>query len=130
YGMGSDVSTGGDIYSYGIMVLEMITGRRPTDIIFTDGLNLHTFAKSALLTDRVMEIIDPTLLVPVRLEDGDGNINEIQVNTETKAKLRDALKGILNLGVMCSIELHRERMDMAHVVKELQSIKNIYISPE
>ncbi|KAI3886489.1 hypothetical protein MKX03_029906 [Papaver bracteatum] len=128
YGMGSDVSTSGDIYSFGIMVLEMITGRWPIDIIFTDGLNLHTFAKSALLTYRVMEIIDPALLVHVRPEDGDGNINEIQVNNENNAKLRAALTGIVNLGFMCSIETPKERMDMANVVKELQSIKNIYLS--
>ncbi|XP_026404567.1 probable LRR receptor-like serine/threonine-protein kinase At3g47570 isoform X2 [Papaver somniferum] len=128
YGMGSDVSTSGDIYSYGIMVLEMITGRRPTDIMFTDGLNLHAFAKTALLTDRVMEIIDPALLVPVRPEDGDGNTSEIQANTENNAKLRDAATGIVNLGILCSTETPRERMDMAHVVKELQSIKKIHLS--
>ncbi|MCL7049653.1 hypothetical protein MKW94_020239, partial [Papaver nudicaule] len=127
YGMGSDVSANGDIYSYGIMLLEMFTGRRPTDTMFTDGLNLHEFAKTALLTDRVMEIIDRTLLVPVRLEDGDGNINEVLVNAEAKAKLCDALTGIVNLGVMCSNETPKERMDMGHVVKELQSIKNVYL---
>ncbi|THG13323.1 hypothetical protein TEA_029159 [Camellia sinensis var. sinensis] len=60
YGMGSEISTYGDIYSFGILVLEMFTGKRPTDEIFKDGLSLHSFVKEAL-PGSASEISDPIL---------------------------------------------------------------------
>ncbi|XP_017984238.1 PREDICTED: probable LRR receptor-like serine/threonine-protein kinase At3g47570 [Theobroma cacao] len=62
YAVGGAVSTYGDVYSYGILLLEMFTGRRPTDDIFKDGSNLHNFAKKAI-PEQVMEILDPTMLL-------------------------------------------------------------------
>ncbi|XP_058111030.1 probable LRR receptor-like serine/threonine-protein kinase At3g47570 [Magnolia sinica] len=48
YAMGGKPSTQGDVYSYGILLLEMITGKGPTDDMFKDNLSLHHFAKLAL----------------------------------------------------------------------------------
>ncbi|KAJ0103290.1 hypothetical protein Patl1_06569 [Pistacia atlantica] len=36
--MGAIVSPEGDVYSYGILLLEMITGKRPTDEMFNEEL--------------------------------------------------------------------------------------------
>ncbi|KAM3750521.1 hypothetical protein ACB098_04G042900 [Castanea mollissima] len=61
YGLGSEVSIKGDVYSYGILLLEMITGKRPTNSVFEGGLNLHNYASMAL-PDGVMDVVDPKLL--------------------------------------------------------------------
>ncbi|XP_019191185.1 PREDICTED: probable LRR receptor-like serine/threonine-protein kinase At3g47570 [Ipomoea nil] len=61
YGMGSKPSKAGDVYSFGILILEMLTGKRPTHELFQDGLNLHSYAKAALAYGGV-EIADPKLL--------------------------------------------------------------------
>ncbi|XP_058068702.1 LRR receptor-like serine/threonine-protein kinase EFR [Magnolia sinica] len=60
--MGGKVSTQGDVYSYGILLLEMITEKGPTDDVFKDNLSLHHFAKLAS-AERVIEIVDPQLLL-------------------------------------------------------------------
>ncbi|KAL4295517.1 hypothetical protein GQ457_12G004410 [Hibiscus cannabinus] len=56
-GMGGPTSPEGDIYSYGILVLEMITGKRPTDDLFDDRINLHSLCKMAL-PEQLEEILD------------------------------------------------------------------------
>ncbi|KAM7466680.1 hypothetical protein LguiB_014242 [Lonicera macranthoides] len=63
YGLGGEVSMNGDVYSYMIMLLEMMTGRSPIYIncMFNECLNLHNFAKMAL-PDHVKEIVEPKLL--------------------------------------------------------------------
>ncbi|MCL7042373.1 hypothetical protein MKW94_017786, partial [Papaver nudicaule] len=117
--MGGEVSTNGDVYSYGIMLLEMFTGRRPTDDMFEDGLNLHSFATTSLVNNRVLQIVDPTLLVHLQ--------EEVIINNEIEAKLCKALTGVLKLGVSCSNDSPTERLEMVQVVKELQSVKKTYL---
>ncbi|XP_026382614.1 probable LRR receptor-like serine/threonine-protein kinase At3g47570 [Papaver somniferum] len=119
YGLGKKVTTSGDVYSYGIMLLELFAGRRPTDGIFKDGLTLHSFAKTALLRNQVMQIVDPTLLV---LYD-----DQVSLNGVLSASLCEALTGIVKLGVMCSVESPKERMKMELIVKVLQLIKSKYL---
>ncbi|KAJ0705304.1 putative protein kinase RLK-Pelle-LRR-XII-1 family [Helianthus annuus] len=62
YGLGNEVSTSGDIYSYGILLLEMLTGKKPIDPMFEGGLSLHSYARSALADGCVLQIVDPLLL--------------------------------------------------------------------
>ncbi|KAL7173215.1 hypothetical protein ACSBR2_032647 [Camellia fascicularis] len=94
YGMGSKASMQGDVYSFGILLLEMFTGKRPADIIFKNGLNLHRFTKMAL-PERVMEIADPSLL----LEVGGDDDHVIEI-----AKTKECLVAVLTIGVSCSME--------------------------
>ncbi|CAJ2646889.1 unnamed protein product [Trifolium pratense] len=72
YGMGSEVSTCGDMYSFGILVLEMLTGRRPTDETLEDGKNLHNFVWISF-PDNLIKILDPHILsrdAGVSIQDG------------------------------------------------------------
>ncbi|XP_043717591.1 probable LRR receptor-like serine/threonine-protein kinase At3g47570 [Telopea speciosissima] len=61
YNMGGKATIQGDVFSYGILLLEMFTGKRPTDQMFIDDFNRHNFAKASLPI-HMMQILDPTLL--------------------------------------------------------------------
>ena len=141
--MGADASTMGDVYSYGILVLEMFTGRRPTDDMFKDGLNLHNFVKMAL-PKRLIQVVDPMLLpreaeeigvatvaIVAIEEDDKGSEIEVEANSiedfrQIDADLKKCLLSILNIGIICSMESPQERMSMEAVIKELQLIKNTF----
>ena len=122
YGVGNEVSTYGDVYSYGILLLEMFTGKRPIDNIFQDSLNLHNFVKAAFL-ERIADIIDPTLLCD--REEGETRVNDITHNKSQNGspKIQECLTFILGIGVACSVEFPSERMDMSAVVIKLHAIR-------
>ncbi|XP_058198324.1 putative receptor-like protein kinase At3g47110 [Rhododendron vialii] len=111
---GIKASIQGDVYSFGILLLEMFTGRKPTYMTFEDGQNIHQFTK-AVLPERVMEIAEPSLFSEVGSDDDDNKTRE--------GKIKDCLVAVLTIGVSCSVEPPRERMDMRDAVAELCKTK-------
>jgi len=41
--MGCKISTGGDVYGFGVLLLELLTAKRPTDELFGNDLSLHKY---------------------------------------------------------------------------------------
>ncbi|KAK9191313.1 hypothetical protein WN943_019925 [Citrus x changshan-huyou] len=121
YGMGSEVSTSGDVYSFGILLLEMFTGKRPTNEMFTGNLTLHNFVKEAL-PERLAEIVDPVLLV--EKEEGETSKANAHKQWTRSFSVKECLVSVLAIGVTCSSELPRERMSMEEVAAQLLSFRN------
>ncbi|XP_024169159.1 putative receptor-like protein kinase At3g47110 isoform X2 [Rosa chinensis] len=119
YGMGSEASTYGDVYSFGILLLEMFTGKRPTDHMFCDGLNLHNYVKTAL-PKRVADIADSLVL-----QGGKINVEESHNRSSLRAqKIEGCLTSIFGIGVACSVESPTTRKDINDVASELHSIRD------
>lgn len=116
YGTGGEVSMRGDVYSFGILLLGMFTGKRPTDSMFNDGLTLHEFAKRAL-PEEVVNIVEPSLLTEEIARNTDG---EIRVRTE------QCLSAVIGIGVSCSMESPTERMEMRDAVAKLCAARETF----
>ncbi|XVE79444.1 hypothetical protein DITRI_Ditri14bG0059300 [Diplodiscus trichospermus] len=126
YGIGIEATTSGDMYSFGILLLEMFTGKRPTNDMFKDGLTLHHFAKMAL-PDQVLEVVNPLLLAGDNQDEtGSSSRNPRRAHMK-ETKMKECLIFILRAGMACSIESPKDRVDIVDVVKELHFRRDKYV---
>uniref|UniRef100_A0A0E0FGC7 Receptor kinase-like protein Xa21 n=1 Tax=Oryza nivara TaxID=4536 RepID=A0A0E0FGC7_ORYNI len=121
YGEGSEVSRLGDIYSLGILLLEIFTGRSPTDDMFKDSVDLHKIA-SAAFPDLVLEIVDRTIWLHEEAKSKD--ITDASI---TRSIVQDSLVSVLRLGISCSKQQAKERMLLADAVSKMHAIRDEYI---
>ncbi|KAI7741071.1 hypothetical protein M8C21_006473, partial [Ambrosia artemisiifolia] len=126
HGLGSEMTKKGDIYSFGIVLLEMMTGKRPTNQMFQEGLNLHGYVKMAM-PGRFMAIIEPTLLHELEEEMEAVNITRRYNEDEAEKwkRLEDGMISLGRIGLACSMESPRERIDISKIIHELHSINAI-----
>ena len=107
YGGEGIVSTRGDVYSFGILLMETFTRKKPIDDKFSGEMSLKSWVKQSLPSDGV---IDTNLL-----------------SKYNRQKQEMAAKGcaisILQLALECSSESPEERINMKQVVAKLKKIK-------
>ncbi|WOG89100.1 hypothetical protein DCAR_0208336 [Daucus carota subsp. sativus] len=125
YGMGSEVSTQGDVYSFGILLLELFTGRRPTDEIFRDGVNLHNFVSMAL-TDEIMVVVDQSALSGEEYITMEKN----EIGSKWSHEHTEQLISIFRIGISCSEKSPTLRMNMKEAAAHLKSIKEEIVSSQ
>ncbi|CAL0308387.1 unnamed protein product [Lupinus luteus] len=122
YGAGGLESPQGDIYSYGILLLEMLTGKKPTYSMFSEGLSLHNYRKMAI-PEGVTEVADARLLIPYH----EGQMRVTQHQQEMEDKFKECLVSLARIGVVCSDEFPAQRMNITNVIVELRAINQKFL---
>ncbi|KAK1692461.1 hypothetical protein QYE76_009158 [Lolium multiflorum] len=109
YGLGGHPSTEGDVYSFGVMLLEMITGKRPTDALFQEGLTLHDWVRRHHPHD-VAAIIAESWLAAM-----DAMLSAVQAG--------HIVVELINLGIACTQYSPMERPTMVEVCHSIALLK-------
>ncbi|XP_071720733.1 uncharacterized protein [Rutidosis leptorrhynchoides] len=118
YGLGSPTSTYGDIYSFGILILETFTGKHPTHEMFCNGMSLHGYVKMAT-PNQVMEITDPIQLRTIQEEN--------RRDRETYRSIKECLTAVYQIGINCSMESPTDRMDINDAFNQLRFVKKTFL---
>lgn len=112
------------MYSFGILLLEIFTGKRPTDGMFHDELTLHEFSKKAISGSGVAEMVDHLVYL---VQDIGINNDFERFDGERQGSIEACLPDVLRLGVICSMESPAERTEMTDVVLKLHSIREKFL---
>ncbi|XBI42691.1 hypothetical protein VPH35_107547 [Triticum aestivum] len=105
YGLGNEVSIQGDVYSYGILLLEMFTGKRPTESKFGEAIGLRKYVEMAL-EGRAANVIDSYLLPEI--EDCERSTSESDWTSRDMSIA--CISSIMHIGVSCSAEMPMDRL--------------------
>ncbi|KAB1202411.1 hypothetical protein CJ030_MR8G004404 [Morella rubra] len=106
YGLEGIVSTRGDVYSYGILLMETFTRKRPTDRMFSRGMSLKHWIEESLPIS-ITEVSDVDLLR----------------NENAYVATKDCLSSVLGLALVCCADLPEQRINMTDILVRLHKVK-------
>lgn len=115
YGMGRRASTQGDVFSFGVLLLEMVTRKRPTGIVFHEGASLQEWVKS-----HYPHNLDPIIK--------DALVKYAHTSCSTK-QLHDMVLELIELGLICTQYNPSTRPTMLDVAHEMASWKEYLFRP-
>ncbi|XP_049361622.1 probable LRR receptor-like serine/threonine-protein kinase At3g47570 [Solanum verrucosum] len=113
YGSEGIVSTMGDVYSYGILLMETFTRKKPVDDEFVGDLTLKRWVAESY-PHRVMDIVDANLFS--------------SDDSEHLIAIESCLRSVLEVALECTVDLPQDRITMNNVRVRLNKIQTQFLS--
>ncbi|GLU15020.1 hypothetical protein SLE2022_315500 [Rubroshorea leprosula] len=136
YGLGGKASRSGDVYSFGILLLEIFIAKKPTDAMFKEGSNLNEFASAMTVDDQALNhIIDPRLFKNINdgtpmqsLSITSSSSSSSSSSNRTNRSFRmenyeECLGAVIRVGLACAAQNARDRLSIREALAKLLQIK-------
>ncbi|XP_047961843.1 putative receptor-like protein kinase At3g47110 [Salvia hispanica] len=107
FGSEGKVSTNGDVFSFGILLLEMFTGKNPTNDMFGEERSIKEWVSEALEKSAVTEIVPHAML---------------SIDDQHFSAKKQCFLSIFELAMKCSAVSAEERIDMIEAAAALRKI--------
>ncbi|WOG97320.1 hypothetical protein DCAR_0416660 [Daucus carota subsp. sativus] len=109
YGMEGIVTARGDVYSYGILLLETFTRKRPTEEMFSGEMSLKDWVKESLSSSEVLD-------------------TKLRERNDKYLPIKNLCAlSIFNLAMDCLRNSPVQRIDMEDVLNKLYKIKTLFL---
>ncbi|KAL5710340.1 non-specific serine/threonine protein kinase [Ranunculus cassubicifolius] len=109
YGFGQKPSTAGDAYSFGVMLLELFTGRSPVDESFTGEVNLVQWVQSCF-PHKIAQVLDSELIH----NDSSNHISEDELN---------CVISVIEVGLCCTSNSPERRINLRVALHKLETAR-------
>ncbi|KAK6131111.1 hypothetical protein DH2020_035156 [Rehmannia glutinosa] len=113
YGAQGIVSTSGDVYSFGIILLELCTRKKPTDEMFGEEMSLKSWVSLSLHDNTIIKVVDTNLL---GIEDHNFSAKE------------QCLSSVLSLAMECLSISAVDRIRVSEIVTKLEKIRTMFLA--
>ncbi|XP_020582355.1 uncharacterized protein LOC110025981 [Phalaenopsis equestris] len=124
HGEVAPLSPSADVYSFGIVLLEMLIGRRPTDDVFSDNLTLRNHIKM-MFPHGINCIVDPKMFTKEQRDAIKGGGE--QPRWFSCQSINKCLLSLTELGLCCTVSSPKERPSMKDVAAKLHAIRVSYV---
>nr|XP_027102690.1 probable LRR receptor-like serine/threonine-protein kinase At3g47570 [Coffea arabica] len=112
YGSEGKVSRKCDVYSFGILLMETFSRKKPTDEMFTEDCGLKDWVRH-LLQNPELDLVDHNLITPP---------------DENSTTIVQCIFKVMEMAVTCTVESPEQRIDIKDALNELRNIK-VQFSP-
>lgn len=93
-----------DTYSFGVVLIELVTGKRPLEPEFGESVDIVEWIRTKIRENRPMEEV---------LDNNIGNCSHVQ----------EEMLMVLRIGLLCTTKLPRDRPSMRDVITMLREAK-------